>query len=111
MEAGAHVTGRPGFLHGGAIAGLLELAAFVALHDAIGLPETVRVKPINVTVDFRRGGRLVSTTARGQVLRLGRRIANVDASAFQLGSMSPIAVARMVFLIDTSTPQSGVRLP
>lgn len=99
MAAGPHVTGRPGFLHGGAISGLLELAAFVALYEAIGEPGTVRVKPINVTIDFRKGGMLTKTIARGDVIRLGTRIANVEATAWQPESKKPIAVARMNFLI------------
>ena len=41
------VVGRPGFLHGGAIAGLLEFAAFTALTRALG-EEQVRKKPITV---------------------------------------------------------------
>ena len=48
------VVGRPGFLHGGAIAGLLEFAAFTALSRAIG--DKVVKKPITVTVDYMRGG-------------------------------------------------------
>ena len=32
------VVGRPGFLHGGAIAGLLEFAAFTTLKRALGDP-------------------------------------------------------------------------
>lgn len=99
MAAGPDVTGRPGFLHGGAISGLLELAAFVALYEAVGEPGAVRVKPINVTVDFRRGGKLVTTIAQGEVVRLGNRIANVEVAAWQGDREKPIAVARMNFLI------------
>ena len=42
------VVGRPGFLHGGAIAGLLEFAAFTALSRAIG--DGVTKKPVTVTL-------------------------------------------------------------
>ncbi len=49
------VVGRPGYLHGGAIAGLLEFAALGTLYDVLG-EEEVTVKPINVTVQFTRGG-------------------------------------------------------
>ncbi|PZU12141.1 MAG: phenylacetic acid degradation protein [Sphingobium sp.] len=100
MVPGPHVTGRPGYLHGGAISGLLELAAFVALNEAIGDPGAIGIKPINVTVDFRKGGKLATTIARGEVIRIGRRIANVEATASQQGYEKPIAVARMNFLID-----------
>src|SRR3546814_3100122 len=42
------VLGRPGFLHGGAIGGLLEMAAIVALHAALESEGGGRIKPINV---------------------------------------------------------------
>ena len=100
MMAGRHVTGREGFLHGGAISGLLEIAAFVSLREALVTVGPVRIKPINVTVDFRRGGRLVRTFARGEVVRLGTRIANVEATAWQSEIDRPIAVARMHFLLN-----------
>ena len=93
------VTGRPGFLHGGAIAGLLEVAAIAALHHALD-GEDARVKPINVTVDFMRGGRDKPTFAAGVVTRLGTRVANVEATAWQDDRTKPIAGARMNYLIE-----------
>ena len=51
------VLGRPGFLHGGAISGLLEVAAIVSLQHALAEEGGGRIKPVNVTVDFMRGGR------------------------------------------------------
>jgi len=92
------VTGRPGFLHGGALGGLLEMAAIGALKQALGAVEA-RIKPINVTVDYMRGGRDKPTYARGTVTRLGNRIANVEAFAWQDEPERPIAAARMNFLI------------
>ena len=92
-----NVVGRPGFLHGGALAGLLEMAAIGALKQA--LEGEARIKPINVTVDYMRGGRDKMTRARGSVTRLGNRIANVEAVAWQDESDKPIASARMNFLI------------
>jgi acyl-coenzyme A thioesterase PaaI-like protein len=93
--------GRPGFLHGGAISGLLEIAAIVALADALDVEARGggRIKPINVTVDFTRGGRQHDTFARGHVTRLGTRVANVEASAWQDDPARPIAGARMTYLI------------
>ena len=37
MPFGKDVLGRPRFLHGGAISGLMEMAAIVALYDALGM--------------------------------------------------------------------------
>ena len=98
MEFGTHVLGRPGFLHGGAIGGLLEMAAVAALTQALA-GEDARFKPINLTVDYMRGGRDKPTRARGVVTRLGTRVANVEAIAWQDDPARPIAAARMNYLI------------
>lgn len=91
------VIGRPGFLHGGAIAGLLEFAALGTLYDR--LDEGVRVKPINVSVDFMRGGIDHDTYAAATITRLGLRVANVEAHAWQHDRAKPIAAARMNLLV------------
>ena len=92
------VVGRPGFLHGGAIAGLLEFAAFTALARALG-DDAVEMKPIAVTVDYMRAGADRDTTATAEILRLGGRVANVEAIAWQADRSSPIASARINFLL------------
>ena len=88
------VVGRPGFLHGGAIAGLLEFAAFTALEHALG-DEPVTKKPVTVTVDYMRGGVDHDTYASAVVTRLGTRVANVEAHAWQQDRARPIASAQM----------------
>lgn len=93
------VLGRPGYLHGGAIAGLLEFAAMGALFDALGTREGVTVKPINVTVQYMRGGVNHDTFAGAVVTRLGNRVANVEAHAWQQDRDKPIASAQMNVLI------------
>ncbi|MEG3160274.1 PaaI family thioesterase [Sphingomonas sp. LB2R24] len=97
------VLGRPGFLHGGAISGLLEMAAIAALQHALEAEgpdgSDARIKPVNVTVDFMRGGRDKPTRAAGAVTRLGTRVANVEATAWQDEREKPIAAARMNYLI------------
>ena len=93
------VIGRPGFLHGGAIAGLLEFAAFHTLRHAIG-DDAVTMKPITVTVDYLRGGGPRETFAEAIVERLGNRIANVEVFAWQAERDKPIASARINFLLD-----------
>ena len=79
MPFAQDVVGRPGFLHGGAIGGLMEMAAIVALRHALEEAEA-RIKPVNLTVDFMRGGRALETHARGIIQRLGNRIANAKAA-------------------------------
>ena len=101
------VVGRPGYLHGGAIAGLLEFAAFTTLARAIGDP-AVAMKPITVTVDYMRGGTPRDTFATAEIQRLGSRIANVEAVAWQTERATPIASARLNFLLERprrSAPQ------
>ena len=95
------VVGRPGFLHGGAIAGLLEFAAFTALSRAIA-DEAVAMKPITVTVDYMRGGTPGDTYAEAVIERLGTRMANVEAFAWQGERARPIATARINFLLARS---------
>jgi uncharacterized protein (TIGR00369 family) len=92
------VVGRPGFLHGGAIAGLLEFAAFSALRHALG-ETSATLKPINVTVDYMRAGQPLDTFAAANIERLGSRIANVEAYAWQKERETPIAAAQMNFLL------------
>ncbi|MDQ8755764.1 PaaI family thioesterase [Sphingosinicella sp. LHD-64] len=99
MPFGDAVLGRPGYLHGGAIAGLLEFAALGALYDALGTRDGVTVKPINVTVQYMRGGTNHDTFAGAIVTRLGKRVANVEAHAWQHDRVRPIASAQMNVLI------------
>lgn len=97
------VQGRPGFLHGGAISGLLEMAAVSAVYQALhdrGVEASI--KQVNVTVDFMRGGTMQPSFALGTVTRLGRTMANVDAVVWQDDRDKPIAVAHMHYLIKAA---------
>lgn len=96
-----NVTGRPGFLHGGALSGLMEIAAIIALQVALAADAPhLRLKPVNISVDFMRGGRPMRTFALGKVTRQGRRTANVEAHAWQQDRAKPIASARMNFVLS-----------
>ena len=60
------VAGRPGFLHGGAMSGLMEMAAIAALrHELERRGEAMKLKPVNVQVEFMRGGTERRTFAMG----------------------------------------------
>ena len=94
------VQGRPGFLHGGAISGLLEMAAIAAIHNALRTKGSdASIKQVNVTIDFMRGGLGQRTFAVGEVTRLGRTMANVEARAWQDDRDKPIAMGQMHYLI------------
>ncbi len=94
------VQGRPGFLHGGAISGLLEMAAVAAIYHALRAQGSdASIKQVNVTIDFMRGGLKQQTFAAGEVTRLGRTMANVEARAWQDDREKPIAMGQMHYLI------------
>ena len=95
----ADVMGRPMYLHGGAIAGLLEFAAFATLTRATGMA-VEQLKPITVTVDYLLGGKALDTFAVGKIERLGGNVANVEAYAWQTDRAKPIASCRINFLLD-----------
>ena len=66
-----------------------------AIFDALGEEGEATVKPINVTVNFMRGGTQHDTFAAATVSRLGNRVANVEAHAWQADRAKPIAAAQM----------------
>lgn len=100
MPFDARVTGRPGFLHGGAISGLLEMAAVAAIHTALRRDNNdVPIKQVNVTIDFMRGAGPHVTYAQGTITRLGRTMANVKARAWQSDPEKPIAMGHMHYLL------------
>jgi uncharacterized protein (TIGR00369 family) len=94
------VQGRPGFLHGGAISGLLEMAAVAAIQHALHQRgDEASFKQVNVTIDFMRGGLPQTTYAVGEVVRLGRTMANVEARAWQDDPAKPITIAYLHYLL------------
>lgn len=100
MPFGDVVIGRPGYLHGGAMAGLLEIAAMASLYAALDKRgQKYSVKQVNVTVDFMRGGTNHISYAIGKVNRLGRKLANVEAEIWQEDRNRIIAAAHMHYLI------------
>jgi uncharacterized protein (TIGR00369 family) len=101
LDFSERIQGRPGFLHGGALSGLMEMAAIAALRFELARRgEATKLKPVNVQVEFMRGGRNKRTYARGEVTRVGRRVALVNASAWQDDPTKPIALAQMKVLLS-----------
>lgn len=92
-------AGRPGFVHGGALAGLLEAVAFQTLVETLGTEDRPQLKPINVTVTYMRGAIEATSYARATIERLGRRMANVEAVAWQEDPAKPVAMAQMNIMI------------
>lgn len=94
------VSGRPGFVHGGVIAGLLEMACYEALAHEIKEAGRPKLKPINISIDYLRGGVMTDTHAVAQIIRIGKRVANASAVCWQDDRSKPIATARMHILLD-----------
>lgn len=90
------VIGRPGFFQGGAISGLLEMAALSAVQETLAQQgRHARLKPVNVSVQFMRGAGPQRLFALGLVERAGRRMVNVTALAWQEDRARPVASAWM----------------
>ncbi|MCO7568614.1 PaaI family thioesterase [Pseudomonas protegens] len=85
-------------LHGGVIAGFMELAAAVHLLIFTGSPGVPKI--IDFSLDYLRAGQFRDTFARCQVWRQGRRVANVAITAWQSTADEPIATARAHFKIE-----------
>ncbi|WP_148715216.1 PaaI family thioesterase [Chitinolyticbacter meiyuanensis] len=85
-------------LHGGVIGGFLETAAILTLLTATetaGIP-----KVVDFSIDYLRSGRPVDLYARCEIVRQGKRVANVLMSAWQEDPQKPVASARAHFLLS-----------
>lgn len=107
MRYSDHLIGNPALpaLHGGTLGALLESTAIFQLLWEAGT--VVLPKTINLTVDYLRSGQPRDTYARGVITRHGRRVVNVQATAWQEDPGWPIALASCHFLIEPDEPTSG----
>lgn len=94
-----HLVGNPLLpaLHGGVVGALMELTAITQL--AITSKSEKFAKTIDIGVDYLRSGKPVDTYARARVVKIGRRIANVQAEAWQNERTQPIAAMHGHFLV------------
>lgn len=94
-----HLLGNPLLpaLHGGVVGALMELTAITQL--AIASKSTKFPKTIDVGFDYLRSGKPIDTYARAKVIKIGRRIANVQAEAWQGERGQPIAAMHGHFLV------------
>lgn len=84
-------------IHGGVIAGFMELSA--ALYLLIFSESATIPKIIDFSIDYLRAGLYRDTYARCQLWRQGRRVTNVAITAWQADAHEPIATARAHFKI------------
>lgn len=88
-------------LHGGVVAAFMETAATLDLMRVARAPTLPRI--VDLSIDYLRTARAVPTFARCELLREGRRLANVRVSAWQDDPAAPVATARLHFVLGSST--------
>ncbi len=97
------LIGDPGVpaLHGGVLGAFLELTALAQLF--LMTESDHQPRPIGVTVEYLRSGRPIDTYARAHIKRIGSRIANVYAEAWQETRAAPITCLHGRFLLTDRT--------
>ena len=84
-------------VHGGVVGAFLELAALVGLIDQTDSDRVPR--PINFSVNYLRSVGPRETYARAEIVKQGRRIANVRVLAWQEDPTKPVAAGTGNFLV------------
>jgi len=84
-------------MHGGVVGAFLELAALVGLLDQSDSDRVPR--PINFSVNYLRSVGPRETRARAEIVKHGRRIANVRVIAWQDDPAKPVAAGVGNFLL------------
>jgi uncharacterized protein (TIGR00369 family) len=100
LPAAPHLVGNTFLqaLHGGVIGAFLEMTALAQLSVTQG--STKVHKTIDVTIEYLRPGRAMTTYARADLRKVGRRVANVHVEAWQEARDQPIAFLRGHFLLS-----------
>ena len=85
----ARLVGNPLIpaLHGGVVGGFLELAALAEL--AAKSPDGHAPRTVDITIDYLRPARDQTTYARAEVIKRGRRVANIQVTAWQDNRATP----------------------
>jgi uncharacterized protein (TIGR00369 family) len=86
-------------LHGGVIGAFLEMTALAQL--SIAQPSDRVHKTIDITIEYLRPGRALTSYARADLRKVGRRIANVHVEAWQDDRSQPFAALRGHFLLSS----------
>ena len=97
-----HIVGNPMLpaIHGGVLGAFMEMTALAQLSVAEPLKRQPRT--IDVSIEYLRSGRPLTTFARAQIKKVGRRIANVHVEAWQEQRAAPIAALRGHFLLTSA---------
>jgi uncharacterized protein (TIGR00369 family) len=97
-----HIVGNPMLpaIHGGVLGAFMEMTALAQLSVAEPLKRQPRT--IDVSIEYLRTGRPLTTFARAHIKKVGRRIANVHVEAWQEQRAAPIAALRGHFLLTSA---------
>lgn len=87
-------------LHGGAISTFLEFAANAKLYAHLGTD--TNISTVNADIEYLTSASAKNMTARVRFIRVGRRLAFVEATGWQVDENSPVAVGRFRFKLGTS---------
>jgi uncharacterized protein (TIGR00369 family) len=100
LDRRASNIGNPSLpaIHGGVIGGFLELSASIEVLYTLDV--NVVPKVVDFSLDYLRPGRYKTIYANCTVLRQGKKLVNVTATAWQDNPETPIATARCHFLIS-----------
>jgi acyl-coenzyme A thioesterase PaaI-like protein len=99
LERRASNIGNPSLpaIHGGVIGGFLELSAAIEILYVLDVNAVPKV--VDFSLDYLRPGRYKTIYANCTVLRQGKKLVNVSATAWQDDPEKPIATARCHFLL------------
>jgi uncharacterized protein (TIGR00369 family) len=101
-----HLVGNPMLpaIHGGVLGAFMEMTALAQISIIQGLSR--QPKPIDISLEYLRSARPLTTFARAEIRKIGRRIANVHVEAWQDTRSAPITLLRGNFLV-TPTDLEG----
>jgi len=89
-------------LHGGVIAGFMENAALLHLIWQVELINIPKI--VDFSIDYLRPGLAATTYSSCDIIRLGKRVALCNITAWQTDRSKPIAQARGHFLLSENKP-------
>ena len=92
------LTGRLGYIHGGAIGGFLCVASDAAMERSRKTPES-QFRALTTSLQFLRGGREVDLHCAATVQR-GGKVATVNAIAWQEDRERPVATSCRKYLLE-----------
>lgn len=103
MTPAEAAMGRPGVMHGGATATLLEQAARAVVAHAVhpaGQETASTIELASMTVDYLRVGPMAEACAAGVIVKIGARVAVVTVTAWATDESKPFAAAKLTFLLN-----------